>query len=63
MAGYASLPSLLAIVLENDGTWSVVPRTDDGDLSAFEGLELPSPEPARGTRTARARGRSSSQPV
>jgi uncharacterized membrane protein YcaP (DUF421 family) len=63
MAGYASLPSLLAIVLENDGTWSVVPRTDDGDLSAFEGLELPSPEPARGTRTARTRGRSSSQPV
>jgi hypothetical protein len=40
-----------------------VPRTDDGDLSAFEGLELPSPEPARGTRTARTRGRSSSQPV
>lgn len=61
MAGYASLPQLLAIVLENDGTWSVVPRTDDGDRSAFEGLELPSAEPTRPTRAARSRSRSSSQ--
>jgi uncharacterized membrane protein YcaP (DUF421 family) len=63
MAGYASLPSLLAIVLENDGTWSVIPRTDDGDLSAFEGLELPPAEPAPEKGAARVRRKASSQPV
>jgi uncharacterized membrane protein YcaP (DUF421 family) len=41
MAGHASLDHLLAIVLENDGSWSVVPQTDGRALSAFEGLELP----------------------
>ena len=57
LAGYASLRNLLAIVLENDGAWSVVPRTDDGDLSAFERLELPYPEPRRPNRAARSRSR------
>ncbi|HEX2249182.1 MAG TPA: YetF domain-containing protein [Gemmatimonadales bacterium] len=41
MAGHSSLQDILAIVLENDGSWSVVPRTDSGDLSAFDGLDLP----------------------
>lgn len=45
MAGYASLGDLLAIVLENDGSWSVVPRSDRGDLSAFIGLDVPEHEP------------------
>lgn len=63
MAGYASLDHLLAVVLENDGSWSVVPRTDGGDLSAFEGLELPTREPRRGTRAARSRDRPKSQPL
>jgi uncharacterized membrane protein YcaP (DUF421 family) len=41
MAGHSTLDNVLAIVLENDGSWSVVPRTDETDLSAFEGLDLP----------------------
>lgn len=59
MAGYASLNELLAVVLENDGSWSVVPRSDSGDLSAFDGLEVPNREPRRPRQAARTRGQSS----
>jgi uncharacterized membrane protein YcaP (DUF421 family) len=61
MAGYASLAGLLAIVLENDGTWSVVPRTDTADLSAFEGLERPPAAPRSGAPGARLRGKAASE--
>ncbi len=41
-AGVASIAEVQAVVLENDGEWSVVKRVDCGvDRSAFEGLELP----------------------
>lgn len=63
MAGHASLDHLLAIVLENDGSWSVVPTSDGGSLSAFEGLELPNGASRRATTAARTRGRPSSQKI
>ena len=40
-AGMASFEEAQAVVLENDGNWFVVPRRDDSDLSAFEGLDCP----------------------
>jgi uncharacterized membrane protein YcaP (DUF421 family) len=40
-AGLASLREALAVVLENDGQWSVVAQRDGSDLSAFEGLDVP----------------------
>lgn len=61
MAGYASLDRLLAIVLENDGSWSVVPRADEGNLSAFEGLELPDRAARRSGPAARTRNQPSSR--
>jgi uncharacterized membrane protein YcaP (DUF421 family) len=47
--GMGSLDECLAIVLENDGSWSVVPRGSRPDLSALEGLDLPPamPRPSR----------------
>lgn len=43
-AGVASISDVQAVVLENDGDWSVVLRRDCGaDRSAFEGLDLPGP--------------------
>lgn len=43
-AGVASISDVQAVVLENDGDWSVVLRRDCGaDRSAFEGLDLPEP--------------------
>jgi uncharacterized membrane protein YcaP (DUF421 family) len=41
-AGMASLDEARIVVLENDGEWSVVPRTAaSGDESAFLGLPIP----------------------
>jgi uncharacterized membrane protein YcaP (DUF421 family) len=40
-AGRASYSEVLAVILENDGEWSVVSRSDATDLSAFEGLDVP----------------------
>ena len=40
-AGLASLDQALAVVLEIDGSWSVIRRTDARDHSALEGLSLP----------------------
>lgn len=41
-AGVASISDVQAVVLENDGDWSVVRRRDCGaDHSAFDGLDLP----------------------
>jgi uncharacterized membrane protein YcaP (DUF421 family) len=43
-AGVASISDVQAVVLENDGDWSVVLRRDCGpDRSAFEGLDVPGP--------------------
>ena len=38
-AGMSSFGEAQAVVLENDGNWSVVPRRPGSDLSAFEGLD------------------------
>lgn len=40
-AGKASLFDTLAVVLENDGSWSVIGRPDTGDHSALQGLAPP----------------------
>ena len=42
-AGKQSISEVLAVVLENDGEWSVVGYGDADDLSAFEGLDVPWP--------------------
>jgi uncharacterized membrane protein YcaP (DUF421 family) len=40
--GIAAVSSVQAVVLENDGEWSVVPRTEGSEHgSAFEGLDIP----------------------
>jgi uncharacterized membrane protein YcaP (DUF421 family) len=40
-AGKSSISEVLAVVLENDGGWSVIPRGDPTDWSALEGLKVP----------------------
>lgn len=40
-SGMASLSQCLAVVLENDGSWSVVGYSDASDRSALEGLDPP----------------------
>jgi uncharacterized membrane protein YcaP (DUF421 family) len=39
--GMCSLSQALAVVLENDGDWSVLGRADAPDLTALEGLNIP----------------------
>jgi uncharacterized membrane protein YcaP (DUF421 family) len=47
--GLRSLSEALAVVLENDGDWSVVPKSDGAsDESAFFGLPLPGRPDTRG---------------
>jgi uncharacterized membrane protein YcaP (DUF421 family) len=46
-AGYGRLDDVQALVLENDGEWSVIGRTSAGDLSALSDL----PRPETGPRT------------
>lgn len=41
-AGKSSLREVQAVVLENDGQWSVVPRSEQADMSAFDGVDVPS---------------------
>lgn len=51
-AGIASLSEVQAVVLENDGEWSVVPKNDKGgDNSAFYGLPIPG-EPDNSPKTS-----------
>jgi uncharacterized membrane protein YcaP (DUF421 family) len=40
-AGLLSVSQVQAVVLENDGEWSVMPRSEARDLSALEGLRIP----------------------
>ena len=40
-AGHGSLGDIQAVVLENDGQWSIIPRSEAGDVSALEGLDIP----------------------
>lgn len=40
-AGRGSLEEIQAVVLENDGQWSVIGRSDGQALSAFRNLDLP----------------------
>ncbi|MFL5575555.1 MAG: DUF421 domain-containing protein [Gemmatimonadaceae bacterium] len=39
--GLLSMTQVQAVVLENDGEWSVLPRSDAKDLSALDGLRIP----------------------
>lgn len=42
LAGYRSLSEIRCVALENDGAWSVIPKTDEpSDESAFYGLPIP----------------------
>ena len=45
-AGKSSYRDVLAVVLENDGSWSVVPSGDEGDRSALRDLDIPGEEPS-----------------
>jgi uncharacterized membrane protein YcaP (DUF421 family) len=38
-SGYGSLTQIAAVVLESDGTLSVIPATQVGDWSAFDGVD------------------------
>jgi uncharacterized membrane protein YcaP (DUF421 family) len=40
-AGLVSLSQVQTVVLENDGDWSVIPRSRAADLSALDGLDVP----------------------
>lgn len=40
-SGRSSLSDVLAVVLENDGQWSVIPKTVGDDRSALEDLDVP----------------------
>lgn len=40
-AGFLSVQQIQAVVLENDGAWSVVQREQSPNLSALEGLDIP----------------------
>jgi uncharacterized membrane protein YcaP (DUF421 family) len=40
-SGLGSLTEAQAVVLESDGEWSVISRSDAGDLSAFKDLDIP----------------------
>ena len=44
--GMLSVSQVQCVVLENDGEWSVIGRSDVPDLSALEGLSLPYDLPA-----------------
>jgi uncharacterized membrane protein YcaP (DUF421 family) len=45
-SGLYSLADVLAVILENDGDWSVIQRGSRDDLSALEGLDLPQELPS-----------------
>jgi uncharacterized membrane protein YcaP (DUF421 family) len=56
-AGIVSLAEVLAVVLERDGSWSVIGQQDPRDLSALSELDLPwelPPNRARVTGTRKA---------
>ena len=55
-AGLSSISEVLAVILENDGDWSVIPYHEDSDYSVLEGLELPWPIPQRGESSRPRRG-------
>ena len=40
-AGFASLDEIAAVVLETDGSFSVIPRTAAGDPTAMSGVSMP----------------------
>lgn len=53
-SGRASLGQVLAVVLERDGSWSVVGQGELGDLSALSDLDIPWPLPRAGATMADA---------
>lgn len=62
-AGLVSLSQVQAVVLENDGEWSVIPRGEAADLSALDGLDVPGhPQKARLADDAEVSLRTSSEP-
>jgi uncharacterized membrane protein YcaP (DUF421 family) len=48
-SGISSISRVLAVILENDGDWSIIPYDDGSDLSALEGLDKPWPLSTRGS--------------
>ena len=56
-AGLSSMSQALAVILENDGDWSVLPYDENTDFSALEGLELPWPVPRGATSQSRSGSR------
>ena len=40
-AGYGGLAEVQAVVLENDGEWSVIGRATSSDLSTLSDIQLP----------------------
>ena len=51
-AGLLSVRDAQAVVLENDGAWSVMRRGDTTDLSALDGIDIPGRGPVgQGDRT------------
>jgi uncharacterized membrane protein YcaP (DUF421 family) len=58
-AGLLSIDDVQAVVLENDGAWSVMQRGDETDpetMSALDGLDIPGRGPVK-TQTAAQRSR------
>jgi uncharacterized membrane protein YcaP (DUF421 family) len=45
-AGHHDLREVLCVVLENDGSWSVIPRGGTPRLGALEGLDIPARLPS-----------------
>ena len=63
-AGLMSLGDAQAVVLENDGAWSVLRREETPDLSALDGLDIPGygvVEDGNGPRPEHRRGRREQQ--
>ena len=55
-SGLSSISEAIAVILENDGDWSVIPYHEDSDYSVFEGLDVPWPVPRNATADSRPGG-------
>lgn len=61
-AGLLSVDHVQAVVLENDGAWSVMRREEAPNLSSLEGLDIPGHGPVEGGRGPRPRGPPPAEP-
>ena len=63
-AGLISFSEVQSVVLENDGEWSVIPRSKAPDISALDGLDVPGrPEKKALADDAEVSLRASSEPT